>query len=121
MIDFGPNQRWAAMSTLHLERLSLGEHGGGKPLRVYFAALARITPAGFAAFAPRELRSILGRWDEYGVIREPAGRQVVQNALTGAKDAGLILPESGALRVWIPDSQAQVSPMGGAGRPRKGG
>jgi hypothetical protein len=69
-------------------------------LRVTFAAYAHIEANGHAVFRQKRLAFLLG--EAVDGVHMPAPRQRVTEAITGAVERGLLLPESKALCLVVP-------------------
>ncbi|RHW27823.1 hypothetical protein D0Z08_05865 [Nocardioides immobilis] len=71
-------------------------------LRVTFAAYAHFGANGHATFRQKRLAWLLG--EKVGEVMIPTSRQRVREAIDGAVDRGLLMPESKALCLVLPSA-----------------
>jgi len=100
-ISFADRSPWTAVSRSHLQSLSQQSHFT-MATRVYFAALSRLEPAQYATFDKGELRHMLGHDGKL------VSTQSASDAMSRAREAGLIGERSTVRKVWISDGDAQV-------------
>lgn len=99
---FGPGLYWNKLSKKDCERLAR-ESDAPLWLRLYFAAQWRLNQTGHAEFQSGELAGVLAKKGG-----KPLGERSVSNAITRAKEKGLINDESNARCLVLPHHHART-------------